>query len=159
MRENFAKAFGLGLAAVAVIVGVIMFMQKGAHMDLPGQIKVRTVPTGDDAAIALVDLHVTNPSDYNFMIGDITVTVETNAGDKTEEIVSRDDAKRLFDSMPDSGPFHPALYTKANIPPRTTGDYTLVAQFSVPERMLKDRKRFVVHVQEVNGTTMEYSEK
>jgi hypothetical protein len=159
MMSNFAKAFAVGLVAVVVAVGAILFMQRGAHMELTGTMKVRTVPTGDNDALALVDLHITNPADYTFVVHNVTVTLETSAGEFPRGIVSRTDAQRLFDSMPEAGPFHPTLYTDAVIPARTTADYTLVAQFSAPEKILKDRKRFVVHIDEINGKSIEFAAK
>ncbi len=72
--------------------------------------------------------------------------------------MSRVDAKRLFEAMPELGPFHPTLYTKYVIPPHSTGDYTLLAQFSFPEQMLLDRQRIVVRIQEANGKVAELVE-
>lgn len=159
MNSTFAKAFGIGLAAVVVAVGIILFMQRGAHLDLPGNIKIRTLSTSPDESLALVDLHVTNPADYAFEVRNITVTVETKKGDMSRETVARSDAQRFFDSMPQAGPYHPTLYTNALIPAHTTADYTLAAPFPVPEQMLKDRQRFVVSLREINGKTIEFSEK
>ena len=109
--------------------------------------------------MAVCNLRITNPSDYGFQVSDVTVTLETEAGEFPTGIVSRVDAQRLFDAKPEAGPFHPTLYTKAIIPAHSTGDYTLLAQYSAPERILKDRKRFAVQIQEVNGKVAEFSEK
>ena len=159
MNSNFARAFAFGLVAVVVAVGAILFMQRGAHMVLPGTMKVRIVPTGDNDALAVVDLHVSNPADYGFEVHNVTVTLVTSAGEFPQGIVSRTDAQRLFESKPEAGPFHPTLYTNAVIPAHTTADYTLVAQFSAPERILQDRKRFVVRFDEINGKSIEFAEK
>ena len=56
-------------------------------------------------------------------------------------------------------PFYPTLYTKYVVPPHSTGDYTLLAQFSFPENMLNDRQRFVVKIHEVDGKVAEIREK
>jgi len=61
--------------------------------------------------------------------------------------------------MPDAGPFHPTLYTKAIVKAHSTGDYTLLAQYSAPERILQDRKQFVVRIEEINGKVAQFSEK
>jgi len=158
MREQFVSAFVIGLIAVAVAVGGILYMQRGAHMGLTGPMTIRTLATDKDTSLALVNLHITNPADYEFEVHNVTVTLETNAGEFPTEIVSRTDAQRLFDTMPEAGPFHPPLYTKAIIPAHSTGDYTVVAQYSRPERFLKDRKRFVVRIEEINGKVAEFSE-
>jgi hypothetical protein len=159
MNSNFAKAFAIGLGAVLVAVAIILFMQRGAHMDLPGELKVRTLSTSKDESLALLDLHISNPSDYTFTVHNIAVTLETKSGDASGTVVARSDAERLFASMPDAGPFHPTLYTDAPITAHTTADYTLAVPFSMPEGMLKDRKRMVVRIDEINGKSFEYSAK
>ena len=159
MREQFVSAFVIGLVVVAIAVAGIMYMQRGAHMELTGPMTVRTVATDPNTSLALINLHITNPSDYGFQVNNVTVTLENDRGEFPTNIVSRVDAQRLFDSMPDWGPFHPTLYYKYNIPPRSTADYTIAAQFSAPESMLKERKRFVVTIQEVGGKEAVFSEK
>jgi hypothetical protein len=159
VREQFLSAFAIGLVAVAVVVAGIMYMQRGAHMELTGAMTVRVHGTDENTALALIDLHIANPADYGFQIGNVTVTLETNAGQFPTTVISRVDSQRLADAMPELGPFHPTLYTKYVIPARTTGDYTLLAQYSAPERILNDRKRFVVRIEEINGKTVELSEK
>jgi len=159
VREQFLSAFAIGLAAVAVVVAGIMYMQRGAHMELTGAMTVRVHGTDENTALALIDLHIANPADYGFEVNNVTVTLETNGGEFPTTIVSRVDAQRLADAMPELGPFHPTLYTKYVIPARTTGDYTLLAQYSAPERILNGRKRFVVRIEEINGKTAQFSEK
>ena len=160
MRNNFAKALALGLAAVAVIVvGAVLFLQRGAQVALPGEIKVRTIATGDADALTLVDLHVTNPSDYPFVVHNASVTLETKDGVASRNLVSRSDSQSLFAAKPETGPYHPPLYTDVSIPARTTTDYTAVAQFSLPERMLKERTHFVLRVERRDGKSFEFVEK
>ena len=159
MREQFWTAFAIGLVAVAVVVAGIMYMQRGAHMELTGAMTVRVHATDENTALALIDLHIANPADYGFEVGNVTVTLETKSGEFPTTIISRVDTQRLADAMPELGPFHPTLYTKYVIPSHTTGDYTLLAQYSAPERILNDRKRFVVRIEEINGKTVELSEK
>ena len=159
MREQFLTAFAIGLAAVAVVVAGIMYMQRGAHMELTGVMTVRVHATDENTALALIDVHIANPADYGFEVGNVTVTLETKSGEFPTTIISRVDAQRLAGAMPELGPFHPTLYTKYIIPAHSTGNYTLLAQYSAPERILNDRKRFVVRVKEINGKTAEFSEK
>ncbi|HUE03892.1 MAG TPA: hypothetical protein VMR62_30340 [Bryobacteraceae bacterium] len=159
MREQFVAAFTIGLIVVAVAVGGILYMQRGAQMDLTGPMSVRVLPTDADTALALVNLRITNPAAYGFTVHNVTVTLETKDGELSRGIVSRVDAQRFFDATPDAGPFHPTLYTNAVIPAHSTADYTLASQFSLPEKMLKDRKRFVARIEEINGKIAEFSEK
>jgi hypothetical protein len=159
VTDQFISACAIGLLAVAVVVGGILFMQRGAHMDLTGPVAVRILPTDANTALAVVDLKITNPSDYDFEVSNITITLETAAGEFPVTTVGRVDAKRLFDSMPEAGPFHPTLYTKAVIPAHATADYTLLAQYNRPETFLKGRKRFTVQIQEINGKVAQFAEK
>lgn len=159
MKQQFLSAFAIGLVAVAVVVAGIMYLQRGAHMELTGAMTVRVHGTDENTALAVIELHLTNPAEYGFQVNNVTVTLETNAGEFPTTIISRVDAKRLADAMPEFGPFHPTLYTKYVIPAHTAGDYTVLAQYNAPERILNDRKRFVVRVEEINGKTTEFSEK
>lgn len=159
MREQFVSAFVIGLIVVAAVVAGVMYMQRGAHMVLTGAMTVRVISTDENTSLALINLHITNPSDYGFQVNSVTVTLKNAKGDFPAEIVSRVDAQRLFDSLPDDGPFHPTLYYKYNILPRSTGDYTVVAQYSAPEHILQERQQFVVQIEEVGGKVAEFSEK
>jgi hypothetical protein len=159
VREQFVSAFAIGLIAVAIAVGGILYMQRGAQMGLTGPMSVRTIPTDPNTALAVVNLRITNPADYGFEVGNVIVTLETKSGEFPTGIVSRVDAQRLFDAMPENGPFHPTLYTKAIVPAHSTADYTLLAQYSAPEKILQDRKRFTVRIEEINGKVAEFSEK
>jgi hypothetical protein len=159
VREQFVSAFTIGLVVIAVAVGGILFMQRGAHMELSGPMTVRIHPTDENTSLAIINLHITNPADYGFEVSNVTVTLVTKTGEFPTTIVSRVDAQRLAEAVPEAGPFHPTLYTKYVIPAHSTADYTLLAQYSAPERILKDRKRFVVRIDEINGKSAEFSEK
>jgi hypothetical protein len=159
VREQFVSAFTIGLVAVAAVVAVVLYMQRGAHMELTGPMTVSVHGTDANTALATINIHLTNPADYGFQVANVTVTLETNAGEFPTTTIGRVDAQRLADAMPEFGPFHPTLYTKYTIPPHSTGDYTVLAQYSAPERILNDRKRFVVRVQEINGKVAEFDEK
>ena len=113
MREQFVSAFAIGLIAVAVAVGAILYMQRGAHMELTGPMTVRTVATEEQTALALINLHITNPSSLRFEAHNVTVTLETKSGEFPDETVSRVDSQRMFDSMPENGSVpSPALHQR-----------------------------------------------
>ena len=156
MNSTFAKALGIGIAAVAVIVGLILFMQKGAQVTLECQVKVRTLATSDVESLVIADLHLTNPASYPFIIRDITVTLETDKGDMARVVAARSDAERFFASTPQSGPYHQAFFTKAPIAPGATIDYTALAAFPIPEQMIKDGKRLRITIVEIEGKTFDF---
>src|ERR1035441_6172852 len=52
VNENVLKWGGIGIIGILAAVAVVLFVQRGAHLDLPGQfLKVRTAPLGADNAI------------------------------------------------------------------------------------------------------------
>ena len=159
MKDQFLSAFAVGLAVIAVAVGAVLYMQRGAHLDLQGPISVRIHPTDDNTSLAILNLHLTNPADYGFQVMNVTVTLETKDGEFPTTIISRVDAQKLAETMPEGGPFHPTLFTKYTIPAHSTSDYTLFAQYSAPARILEARKRFVVTIDEIDGKSVTLSEK
>ena len=159
MKDQFFSAFAIGLAVIAVAVGAVLYMQRGAHLDLTGPVSVRIHPTDDNTSLAILNLHLTNPADYGFQIMNVTVTLETKNGEFPTTIISRVDAQKLAEAIPEVGPFHPTLYTKYTIPPHSTSDYTLFAQYSAPAKILEDRKRFLVTIDEIDGKSVQLSEK
>ena len=162
MKSSFAIAFAIGLGVVGLVVCGILYVNAGAHLDLPGKfLKVRTVSTGDANSVAVVDFRITNPSDYPFVVRTVSLLLENNAGDQTPGMVSSEvDAKRFFDGTPSLGEkFEPTLITMEKVPPRTTEDRMVLAQFNAPESVLQSRKRFVVRVEEIDGKVFDISEK
>ena len=84
MQNNFAAAFGVGLAIIALAVGGIFLMQRGDRIELPGKIlKVRTAPLDEESSIAVIDFRITNPSDVQFEVRTVTVEMEDNQGKST----------------------------------------------------------------------------
>jgi len=159
VREQFVQAFIVGLLVVAIAVGVILFMQRGAHMELTGTMTVSVHATDPNTALALFNLHLSNPADYGFEVSNVTVTLENDKGEFPVTTIGRADTQRLAEAMPEFGPIHPTLYTHYVIPAHSAGDYTVLAQYNAPEKVLNDRKRFVLRVQEINGKEAEFDEK
>src|SRR5215831_6230563 len=77
MKDRLPAAFAIGVVFVAVAVGAILFMQRNAAVGITGIVlKVRTAPLDEKSAVAVVDFRFTNPSDVNFVVGSVTVTME-----------------------------------------------------------------------------------
>jgi len=162
MQKNFAAAFGVGLAIIALTVGGIFLMQRGDRIDLPGKIlKVRTAPLDEESSIAVIDFRITNPSDIIFEVRTVTVEMEDNQGKSTMgQPVSEMDAKRLFEALPVLGPkFNPTLLMRERLGSHGPADRMIAARFQVPLATLDARKRFVVRIEEVDGKSFEYSER
>jgi hypothetical protein len=162
MQKNFAAAFGVGLAIIALAVGGIFLMQRGDRIDLPGKIlKVRTAPLDEESSIAVIDFRITNPSDIIFEVRTVTVEMEDNQGKSTMgQTVSEMDAKRLFEALPVLGQkFNPTLLMRERLGSHGSADRMIAARFQVPLAALDGRKRFVVRIEEVDGKSFEYSER
>jgi hypothetical protein len=161
MSKTLMIAFAIGIAVIAVAVGSVFYMQRGAHLALPGKIlKVRTAPLDDNSSIAVIDFRVTNPSDYNFMAKSVTIVLEDSAGNQTEGQTSSElDAQRLFAGLPILGQkFNESLKQRDRVAPHETLDRMVAARFEVPESKLAARKRFLVRIEEVDGITSEFAE-
>lgn len=161
MSKTLMIAFAIGIAVIAVAVGSVFYMQRGAHLTLPGKIlKVRTAPLDDNSSVAVIDFRVTNPSDYNFMTKSVTIVLEDPSGNQTDGQTSSElDAQRLFAGLPILGEkFNETLKQRDKVAPHSTLDRMVAARFEVPESKLASRKRFLVRVEEVDGMISEFGE-
>ena len=162
MSKTLAITFAIGIAVIAVVVGGIFYMQRGAHITLPGKVlKVRTAPLDDNSSAAVVDFRVMNPSDYNFMAKSVTLVLEEPNGNQIEgQTASEMDAERLISGIPLLGQkYNDSLKERDKVPPHGTVDRMVAARFEVPEATLTGRKRFIVRVQEVDGMVSEFSDR
>jgi hypothetical protein len=162
MRSNFAAAFGIGLAIIALVVAGIFLMQRGDRIELPGKIlKVRTAPLDEDSSIAVIDFRITNPSNILFEVRTVTVEMDDNQGKSyLGQPVSEMDAKRLFEGLPVLGQkFNPTLIMRDRLGSHGSADRMIAARFQAPMALLDGRKRFVVRIEEVDGKSFEYAER
>ncbi len=162
MSKNFAIAFGIGLVCIAVAIGAIFYMQRGAHVDAHGKfLKVRTAPLDDNDSFVVVDFRIENPSDYGFKVRTVTVVMEDPGGNQTEGQTASDSAaKQALEGIPTLGAkYNDSLIMNDMIPPKSTWDRMIASRFEVPESKLQARKRFIVKVEEVDGKISEISEK
>ncbi len=97
----------LGLAVVAAIVGGGIFLNRGSHIVLLGEIrKVRTHEVDEKSSVAIVDFRFANPADYPFMVRSVELFLDGPAG-KTPisgTVVADSDARRLLEAIPELGP-------------------------------------------------------
>ncbi|HWB85074.1 MAG TPA: hypothetical protein VG675_13095 [Bryobacteraceae bacterium] len=162
MSRQFTITLSIGLLVVIIAVIGILYMQRGAHIDLNGQVlKVRTLGMDENSSVAVLDFRITNPADYAFVVRTVTVYLEDAAGNRTEGFTSSDvDAARLFSGYPLLGQkYNATLMMKDKIGPHATEDRMVAARFDVPEAKLEARKRLVVRIEDVDGPVAEISEK
>src|SRR5438270_9707161 len=98
MSKNFMLAFAIGIVCIAIAVGGIVYMQRGAQVELQAKVlKVRVVPLDETSSLAAIDFRIANNSDYPFKVRGVTVVMEDAAGTPMEGYtVSEPDAKRVF---------------------------------------------------------------
>jgi len=69
MSKNFLIAFAIGIVCIAIGAWMVVYVNRGAYVDLPGKVlKVRTAPLDEASAVAVVDFRVSNPASYPFVV-------------------------------------------------------------------------------------------
>jgi hypothetical protein len=161
MNKNLLIGIGAGAVCVAIAVWGIVYMQRGAHLQMPGKfLKMRTAPLEDNSSLAMVDFRITNASDYAAAVRSVSLVCEEPNGNRIQGIIMADqDAQRVFDAFPILGQkYNASLKLRDAIPPRATWDRMVGARFEVPEDRLLKRTRFIVVVEEVDKGAFEISE-
>jgi hypothetical protein len=161
VSKNLLKACGIGIGCILVLVGIILFIQRGAHLDLPGHfLKVRTAPLSDDYAVVVIDFRVSNTSDYPAVVRNVLVYAEDKNGARVVgKTIADPDAKRIFDGIPLLGTkYNHSLILQDKIPGHATWDRMIAASFDIPDPKLQERKRFVVAIEEIDGKIFEIAE-
>jgi len=161
MSRNFLIALAVGVVCIAIAVAGILYVQRGAHLDLPGKVlKVRTAPLDESSSVAMIDFRVSNPSDYPAKVRTVTVYAEEKNGNRlTGQTISDPDAKRVFEGIPLLGPkYNPSLILQDIIPGHAVWDRMIGARFDVPDAQLQARKRFIVSIEEIDGKVFDISE-
>lgn len=160
--KNFWIAFGIGVVVVIVLVAGTLYVQRGAHVELKGQVlKVRTAAMDDISSVAVVDFRYTNPADYPFIVRKVEVSIIDADGNRYEGFaISEADANRLFEYYKGLGQrYNEPLRVRERINARATDDRMIVVRFETPERILESRKQLTVRVEDVDGPVSELVEK
>jgi hypothetical protein len=162
LSKQFLLTFGIGLVVILIFVAGILYLQRGAHVELKGAIlKVRTMGMDDNSSLAVVDFRFANPSDVPFVVR--SVDVSATGADKqnyTSTPVPEVDAKRIFEYYPILGPkFNASLITGDKIPGRRSEDRMIVARFEMPVAKLDARTNLKIRVEDVDGPVSELVEK
>lgn len=154
-------ALVVGLAVVAIGVGGVFYMQRGAHVELKGAVlKVRTQVMDENSSVAVIDFRFVNPSNYPFVVKEVTVSIVDKDGKTLEgQPVSELDARRLFEYFPQLGQkYNPSLMMRDKIMGRQSMDRMIVSRFEVPEAVLEGRKALTVRIVDVDGPVAELQE-
>jgi hypothetical protein len=161
MSKVFAITFLIGLLVIGAVVGTVFYRQKGAHIDPKGSIlKVRTLKLADKSGAAVIEVRLTNDSDYPLIARTIEASAVTGNGEVPGNIVAEMDVKELFKYYPVLGEqYNPVLKAREKVPPHGSIDREICAQFAIPIEELDGRKDLIVRVEDVTGPTAEMHEK
>ena len=162
MKNPLVVGVAVGVAVIALLVAGAFYVQRGAHIELTGQVlKVRTAPVDEHSSMAVVDFRFTNPADYAFVVRSVTVVLEDKGGKETEgSTIAEDDTQLVFDSLPLLGhKFNRSLIARDKIKPHDTDDRMVAARFEIPHDAMEARKRFVLRIEEVDGAVSEIGER
>jgi hypothetical protein len=160
--KKFSGPFGIGLAVIAVALGVMFYLQRGAHVELKGAVlKVRTHALDETSSVAILDFRFVNPSDVPFVVRTVDVTMEGKDGGSTQGLaVSEVDAKRLFQAYPLLGQkYNDSLLMRDKVPARQAEDRMIASRFEMPVEKLEERKAFHIRIEDVDGPVSELVEK
>jgi hypothetical protein len=162
VRKEFLITFGAGLVVILIAVAVMLYIQRGSHIELKGAIlKVRTLALDENNSAAVVDFRFANTSNFPFVVRSVDLTVTDAKGEIHDgATVSEVDAKRLFEYYPVLGQkFNDSLLTRDKIAQRTSQDRMIVSSFKMPVQQLEARKNLKIRIEDVDGPVSELSEK
>ena len=161
MSKGFAITFLIGLLVIGAAVWAVFYRQQGAHIEPKGSIlKVRTLKLAENSSAAVIEVRLTNDSDYPLIARTIEASAVTSKGDVPSNIVAEMDVKELFKYYPVLGEqYNAVLKAREKVPPHGSIDREVCAQFTIPVEELDKRKDLIVRVEDVTGPTAEMHEK
>jgi hypothetical protein len=152
----------VGLVVVALLVGVLLYLNRGSHIRLDGRIqKVRTFGVDANNTVAIIDFRFANPANYPFVVRRVEVFCDTKDGKTLDGVVASDaDAKRMLDYYAHLGPkYNDSLMIRDKVPPQASLDRMVAARFEAPEAQVQGRSRMRVRVEDVDGASSEITER
>src|SRR5271170_6383730 len=153
---------GIGLAVVALGVGVTLLSTKGAHLELDGRIlHVRVLSLNPNASIVVLDFRAKNPSDVQFVVKTLELVLEPASGEPlTGASISKADVDTVFKYEKILGPkYNDVLAIRDKIGARETIDRMDGARFELSEAAIDARKSIKIRIEDMGGTIAEITEK
>jgi hypothetical protein len=160
VSKTFWTFLAVGLIVVAVGIELLFVGTAKNHLDLTGQVlKVRTVPLEKDATYIVADFRVKNPSNIQFDVKNIEITIDPASGEPLKgTIASKADVDTMFQYQKLIGPkFNSVLGMRDKINGGTSGDYMVAARFEVPENTITSRKAIHLQIEDLDGAIAEIS--
>lgn len=161
INQRTLLAMGLGLAVASIIVGLIVFVQRGSTPRLVGEItKVRTLEMDASSCVAIVDFHLTNDSRYAFLVKSADLSLVNFRGEAQQgRTISAADATQLFAYYPDLGAkTAEPLIARTRIAAQAPLSGMLAARFEIPKSDLDARRKIILTITEVDGAVSEIAQ-
>jgi hypothetical protein len=161
MSKGLAVTFLVGLVIVGLAVWGLFYKQRGAHIDPKGSVlKVRTMALDEKSSAAVLDIRIANDSDYPVVARTIEIKAVTDKGESQGSGIAAGDLADLIKNYPVLGEqFNPVLKMRDQVPPHSSIDREVGAQFDIPILELDGRKELVVSVEDIRGPVAEMHEK
>jgi hypothetical protein len=153
--------FVVGLAVVGGALFGVLYMNRGSHVQLTGEIlKVRSLADGD-GAIVFADFRVTNKAAIPFVVSSVEMSMETPDGEVAKAVVfSKADVGKVTRYLKLLGPqYNDVLSIQDKLPPVQTVDRMAAGRFAFPPKFLQQRKTLRLRIEEVDGVVSEIIEK
>jgi hypothetical protein len=160
MSKTFWTFLVVGFAVVAAGIALVFVGTQKNHLELKGEIlKVRVLALGPAATFVVADFRVKNPSDIQFVVKDVAMTIDPASGDPvTGSITSKADVETLFQYQKLIGPkFNPVLSLKDTVGAGKTGDFMVAARFELSEQGVEARKAIHLKIVDLDGAEEELS--
>ena len=153
--------FFVGLAVVGAALFGVLYLNRGSHVQLKGEIlKVRSLADGD-GAIVFADFRVTNSAAIPFVVNSVEMSMETPNGEVANAVIfSKFDVQKVTQYLKLLGPqYNDVLTIQDKLPPLQTVDRMVAGRFNFPRRFLQERKTLRLKIEEVGGVVSEIVEK
>jgi len=153
---------GIGLAVVAMGLGITLFSTKGAHLELDGRIlHVRVLSLNPNASIVVLDFRAKNPSDVQFVVKNVELVLEPASGEPVVGTsISKADVDNVFKYEKLLGPkYNDVLTIRDKIGAHQTLDRMDGARFELGETAIDARKSIKLRIEDMDGTMAEIVEK
>lgn len=162
MDRRLGIFVGIGVVIVAAALVVILYGNKGNHLELKSEImKVRTGAIDEHSSAAVLDFRVENISDVPFMVRDVKVTADEANGEKAEGMnISKSDFKQLLEFNKFLGKqFNEGLSMRDKVLPHQTIDRMIAVRFEIPQQDLDKSKQVKLWIQDMDGAQFEATKK
>lgn len=157
MNRQTIVAGLIALAAVAAVIGGILYSTRNNKVELSGSVlRVRSHAVDAENTIVFADVRVQNPSTQQFVIKDVEVYLDDTKG----EIISETDAQRLFAYFPVLGKKdNPNLMIRQKINSGATVDRMVSVRFPGPDERVQGRKSLRIVLRDADGARTEIAYK